>query len=81
MPLDKDFSDASDLLIDCRLFINNIVPGCAAGHDELNSLKKRIDLYLADSVDRKDGGEVITNAKIIGRACLAINKLNNNEGE
>ena len=43
-----DLRAASKLLCECRSFINEIVPGCAAGHDELESLKRRIDLFYLE---------------------------------
>ena len=52
MRVEKDLSNASALLRECRTFIDNIVPGCAAGHDELESLKRRVDLFYLEMESR-----------------------------
>ena len=39
--------DMQRLLCECRGFIDDIVPGCSAGHDILDSLKRRIDSAAA----------------------------------
>ena len=52
MRVEKDLYNASALLRECRTFIDNIVPGCAAGHDELESLKRRVDLFYLEMESR-----------------------------
>ena len=47
-PTTKDFAKAAQLLRECRAIINNIIPGCAAGHDELSSIKYRVDLFYTE---------------------------------
>ena len=43
-----DLKAASKLLCECRSFIDDIVPGCSAGHDELEALKRRVDLFFLE---------------------------------
>ena len=52
MSAEKDLGNASALLRECRTFIDDIVPGCAAGHDELASLKRRVDLFYFEMESR-----------------------------
>jgi hypothetical protein len=52
MSAGKDLANASALLRECRTFIDNIMPGCAAGHDELESLKRRVDLFYFEIESR-----------------------------
>ena len=47
-PTTKDFYAMSQLLCECRKIIDNIIPGCAAGHDELSALKYRVDLFYTE---------------------------------
>ena len=39
----ESHADMHGLLCECREFIDDIVPGCSAGYDVLDSLKRRID--------------------------------------
>lgn len=52
MRTEKDLANASALLCECRTFIDDIMPGCAAGHDELESLKRRVDLFYFEMESR-----------------------------
>ena len=52
MSTEKDLDNASALLRECRTFIDDIVPGCAAGHDELEALKRRVDLFYLEMESR-----------------------------
>ena len=48
---------AVQIATESRQFIDDIVPGCAAGHDILSSLKQRIDAFLAAESQRTTDGE------------------------
>jgi hypothetical protein len=44
----KKINDATDLLKEARSFIDDIIPACPAGFDQLSSLKWRIDQYIKE---------------------------------